>query len=107
MSEEHHTNKVAPNRGRAHRCGMGKTAPARPEWTADLGALIAAHASVGAICDGCDGWRDIDLIELAGAMGLEYDLWDRRTCCRITDGCSGWNRFYFDGRGRFEPMRGG
>jgi hypothetical protein len=57
------------------------------------------------MCDKCDGYREVDLVQLAGAMGPDYDLWNRRTRCRITDGCTGWNRFYFHGRGRYETMR--
>jgi hypothetical protein len=57
------------------------------------------------MCDTCSGYRDVDLAALALIKGAEYSLWGRRTRCRITSGCSGWNRFYVDGRGRFSPMR--
>ena len=85
---------------------MGKSAPIRPSYTESLGALIAAGVRVRAMCDTCHGFRDVGLEALAGIKGADYDLWGRRTRCRIKSGCKGWNRFYFNaGRGRFEPMR--
>lgn len=86
---------------------MGKRTPMRPSWTANLGVMIAGNVPVRAMCDSCDGYRDVDLVELAAIKGDGYDLWGRRTRCRITPGCGGWNRFYFYGRGRYETMRNG
>lgn len=86
---------------------MGKRTPIRPAYTANLSALIAAAVPVRAMCDRCSGYRDVDLVELAAIKGAEYDLWGRRTRCRITPDCPGWNRFYFFGRGRYETMRNG
>lgn len=84
---------------------MGKGAPERPNYTQSLAGLINAEVSVRAMCDICDGFRDVDLEALARIKGDDYDLWGRTTRCRIEPGCDGRNRFYFDGRGRFEPMR--
>jgi hypothetical protein len=53
----------------------------------------------------CGAWRDLDLAALAAKVGPTYSLWNRRTRCRLTEGCAGWNRFYSSGRGRLEPMR--
>lgn len=68
--------------------------------------MIAERVRVRAMCDRCGKHRDIDLVEIARVKGLDYDLWGRRTRCRLTADCGGWNSFYFNGRGRFEPLRG-
>ena len=86
---------------------MGKRTPIRPNYTANLAAMIAAGVAVKAMCERCEGSRDVDLAALVAVKGAEYDLWGRRTRCRITEGCEGWCRLYFNGRGRFEPMRDG
>lgn len=86
---------------------MGKRTPLRPSYAANLGTLIAADIPVRAICQSCSKYRDVDLVGLARVKGSDYDLWGRRTRCRITAGCDGWNRFYFYGRGRYEIMRDG
>jgi len=85
---------------------MGKRTSLRPFYTRDIASLIAADVHVRALCDTCDGFRSVDLVALAAIKGADYDLWGKRTRCRLTTGCQGWNRFYFNGRGRFEPMRG-
>jgi hypothetical protein len=85
---------------------VGKRTPLRPAYTANLGTLIAADIPIRAMCDRCDGYRDVALRELAAVKGADYDLWGRRTRCRITAGCAGWNHFYFYGRGRYETMSG-
>lgn len=84
---------------------MGKRSSIRPAYTASLATLIAERIPVRAICEACKCYRDVDLEQLSSVKGAAYDLWGRRTRCRITEGCTGWNRFYFFGRGRFESMR--
>lgn len=84
---------------------MGKRTPSRPTYTANLVALIAEDVTVKAMCERCNASRIVDLAALVAVKGADYDLWCRRTRCRITEGCGGWCRFYFNGRGRFEPMR--
>lgn len=86
---------------------MGKRVPIRPSWTASLGTLIASETNVQACCEKCREWKVVDLVALAKSKGEDYDLWGRRTRCRITPGCTGWNRIYCDGRGRFAPMHDG
>ena len=86
---------------------MGKRTPGRPSYTASLATLIADGRKVQACCEKCREWKDVDLAELAAIKGADYDLWGRRTRCRITDGCGGWNRFYCDGRFGLTPMRDG
>lgn len=85
---------------------MGKRHPLRPSYAANLAALIADGRRVQACCEKCRQWKDVDLVALAAVMGEDYDLWNKTTQpCRITEGCDGRNRFYCNGRGRFEPMR--
>jgi hypothetical protein len=78
----------------------------RPAWTESLGALIAAGREVRAWFDTCDApFVVVDLVKLAALKGASYRLWSRRTKCRLTEGCQGWNRLYCDGRSMFEKMR--
>lgn len=44
---------------------------------------------------GCGQYRDLDMAALWAKMGGEFSLWSRRKRCRLTDRCSGWNRFYY------------
>ncbi len=74
---------------------MGKTAPVIPSWVKSLDALIAQGVGVRVMCDGCQGWQDIDLAALRAQKGGDYSLFNRRCRCRITPGCKGWNRFYY------------
>ncbi|MDD3798319.1 MAG: hypothetical protein PHE36_03975 [Novosphingobium sp.] len=67
--------------------------------------MISEGVHCAACCDTCREWKDVDLQALAQVKGPDYDLWGKRTRCRITPGCNGWNRFYCNGRGRLEPMR--
>ncbi len=84
---------------------MGKGTPSRPAWAANLGAMIDGRVLCSACCDRCRAWKEVDLEQLAQAKGRDYSLWGKRTRCRITPGCDGFNRFYCNGRGRLEPMR--
>jgi len=60
---------------------------------------------VPASCHTCGGWRDVDLAALAAVKGEDFDLWGKRTTCRIIAGCPGKIRLQFYARGRFEPIR--
>lgn len=72
----------------------------RPAWTASLGVMIAEDVEVSVWCERCGQWRhDIDLAALAKIKGDDYDLWGRRTRCRLTPGCEGWNTFLYLNRG--------
>ena len=84
---------------------MGKKPPLRPAWTENLGALIDAGATVRACCAGqCKKWKDIDLEALAAIKGRDYDLWNKRSVCRLTDGCEGAVRFRFSGLGMMRVL---
>jgi hypothetical protein len=84
---------------------MGKGTPSRPGFTENLTAMIARGMKCRAMCDKCDAWRELDLVALAEKIGGDATLWNKRVRCRLTEGCPGLNRFYCNGRGRFEPMR--
>jgi len=49
--------------------------------------MIAGKVPVRAMCASCGGYRDVDLEVIAKAKGEDYDLTNRTTCCRITEGC--------------------
>lgn len=84
---------------------MGKGIPIRPGWAENLGTLIASGERVRASCDTCRGWKDVDLVALAAIKGEAYDLWNKRTSCKITPGCKGRVLFLVSGRGKFSPMK--
>jgi hypothetical protein len=91
--------------GKSHHQHMGKRTPIRPGFTASLVTMIAAAVRCRAMCGTCSGWRELDLTALAAKIGPDATLWNKRTRCRITEGCGGINRFYYDGRGRLSSMR--
>lgn len=66
-----------------------------PAWTETLGAMIDGGCKVRVICTKCRGHRDVDLGALAEKVGRDYSLINRRSHCRMTPGCTGWNRFYY------------
>lgn len=52
-------------------------------------------------CTRCSAWQDIDIEALREKVGGDYSLWNRRTRCRLTPGCAGWNRFRHNCHGGF------
>lgn len=64
-----------------------------PPWTLTLGAMIDRDVRVRVLCEG--GFVELDLPALAARVGRGYSLIGRRCRCRITPGCTAWNRFYY------------
>jgi hypothetical protein len=58
-----------------------------PSWSATLGALRQASATVRAICPRCAGFK-ADLERMIEAKGETYSLWNRTTPCP-RPGCDG------------------
>jgi hypothetical protein len=83
---------------------MAKRAAIVPQWARTLDGLIAGGHPVRVWCDRCGVWREIDLIALRDRVGGDYSLINRRTRCRLTEGCAGWNRFTYQ-HGVFRPLR--
>jgi hypothetical protein len=78
----------------------------RPSWTENLRTLIASDREVRAWCDTCPApFVIVDVPALARIKGEDYSLWNRRTKCRLTVDCPGWNRFYCEGSSMMEMMR--
>lgn len=50
---------------------------------------------VRAICYTCKECRDVDLQALASKVGPEYSLINRRSPCKLTEGCKGWVVFWY------------
>lgn len=79
---------------RAGPCGF-------PSWTDTVGAMKNARDSnpdaccVQVSCDRCEGYRDVDLDALIAAKGPGYSIVNRRSRCKLTKGCRGWNRFHY------------
>lgn len=44
-------------------------------------------------CTVCKTSREIDLEALVAKVGDDYTLFNKRTRCKLTPGCRGWNRF--------------
>lgn len=83
---------------------MGNGRPSEfPPWTRTLGAMIDRGVEVRVLCELLCGFRDLDLIPLADRVGRDYSLIGRRCRCRVTAGCTGWNRFYYR-LGVFRPL---
>ena len=66
-----------------------------PLWTQTLGAMLERDAEVRVICDKCGEWQEVDIAELMLRVGPSYSLVNRRCRCRLTEGCRGWNKFYY------------
>lgn len=74
-----------------------------PPAVQTLGALIDASVALRAICSNCERWVEIDKSALARRVGRDYSLINRRTRCKLTKRCRGWNRFYY-AVGEFLPL---
>jgi hypothetical protein len=60
--------------------------------------MIEAKAPIRVLCTKCGERRDLgrdDLRRLARIKGASYSLIGRRCRCRLTKGCRGHNRFYY------------
>ena len=82
---------------------MAKRAAIFPSWVQSLDAGIAEGAKFRVMCTGCSSCKDVDLVALRERVGGAYSLIDRRCRCRLTQGCSGWNRFYYL-QGCYRPL---
>lgn len=75
---------------------MGKNAPLIPEWAKTLNGLIEQGVRVTVSCTQCSKHDFVDLELLRARVGSgDYSLWNRRCRCRLTEGCTGWNRFRY------------
>jgi hypothetical protein len=79
---------------RAGPCGF-------PSWTETVGSMKGTrdekpdHFAVQVGCDLCKVRRDADLDGLIAARGVTFSLINKRYRCRLTKGCRGWNRFFY------------
>lgn len=83
---------------------MGKNKPQYSGWVYDLRSMLAVVDEPGHIvrarCLKCLKHEDLDrdaLRRIAKAKGLAYSLINKRTRCRLTTGCTGWNVFSWQG----------
>lgn len=74
---------------------MGKNAPLVPHWVRSLDRLIEQGVRVTVSCTLCNAYNVVDLVALREKVGGAYSLWNRRCRCRLTEGCTGWNRFRY------------
>jgi hypothetical protein len=82
---------------------MAKRAAIFPSWVKSLDVMIAKGALVQVGCDTCVDYRQLDLKALREKMGGSYSLVNRRTRCRLTNDCKGWNRFFYL-NGLYRPL---
>lgn len=61
---------------------------------ATLDRMISTERVVRVHCEVCKAERLIDLVQLRTKVGGEYSLINRRSRCKLTEGCKGWNLFY-------------
>lgn len=57
--------------------------------------MVDGGAEVRVFCTGCREWQQLDIAALEQRAGRSYSLFNRRCRCRLTPGCTGWNRFYY------------
>jgi hypothetical protein len=65
--------------------------------------MIDRDVRVRVLCEGRCGFVELDLPALAELVGRDYSLIGRRCRCRVTPGCTHWNRFYYH-LGVFRPL---
>lgn len=68
-----------------------------------LGNYLKTTIPVEVRCNTCDFIQPVDIVALAEKVGMEYQLWDRRSRCK-QPGCQGWNRFFSARGGVFLPL---
>ena len=71
-----------------------------PDWTSCVGKMRETRDEGGDFavtvsCTACDEGRLVDLEALCMEMGARFSLINRRARCRLTPGCRGWNRFFY------------
>lgn len=75
-----------------------------PSRLQNLGLIVAWDEAIRVTCTECKVWRDVDTLALLRrTKNPNYRLIDRRCRCRLTPGCRGWNRFYWQA-GVFRPL---
>ena len=73
-----------------------------PSWTKSIGSMLEVTDERGhnveAWCDRCRECTILkrpELERIAAAKGMTYSLFNRRTRCRMTEGCTGWVTFRY------------
>jgi hypothetical protein len=72
-----------------------------PSWARNVGTLmlaVQAGEKVQVYCRGCRSHRPLtvdDLQRIEAAKGMRFSMTNRRTRCRLTRGCDGWNVFRY------------
>ena len=73
-------------------------------YRTSIGAMIDEGVACKARCRKCGQWKQVNLRKLAAYKGRDYNLWNKRTNCRITEGCFGEVVFMHDRHGYFRNM---
>ncbi|WP_395326955.1 hypothetical protein WBP06_09565 [Novosphingobium sp. BL-8H] len=71
-----------------------------------LRQIMAVGRNIQVECDTCRAihrFTPEEIRALADKVGEEYSLLNRRCRCRLTPGCTGWNRFFYHS-GVYRPL---
>lgn len=71
-----------------------------------LGNILSTGREIQVECETCKGlhrFTAAEITALAEKVGREFNLLNRRCRCRLTPGCTGWNRFFFRS-GVYRPL---
>lgn len=53
------------------------------------------HYAVKVSCERCGMSRDVDLDQIIAKRGPAFSIVNKRYRCKLTKGCGGWNRFFY------------
>jgi len=78
--------------------GVRKNEGITPSWVMTLGSMADTIAErpefyIQVRCRKCRQFKTLDIPTLTAKLGRDYRLLDKRTRCRLTPGCDGWNVF--------------
>jgi len=69
-----------------------------------LSAMLRIGIKAKSFCTHCDASRVLDIPALIERTSPDFRLFNKRTRCRMTEGCQGWNRFWCNRGAVFLPM---
>lgn len=69
-----------------------------------LADMVKVGIDAKTFCTACDGGQLVDIPALIEKVGPDYKLYNKRTRCRMTEGCAGFNRFWCNRGAVFLPM---
>lgn len=75
-----------------------------PTWVQTLDLSIAfGNVQIKGWCSKCGKVKPVDFVKLREIKGGDFSLINKRTRCKLTEGCSGWVKFHYK-HGIFRPL---